>query len=604
MQIRVSGTLDDDVVPEHVRLEYEANVRLVRERCLERMREARRTAPRCYGPAVDGVIWRRVRPGEETDLGPPILSILEFPLRPDVKLLDDAAAAPARGLWDATAQYVASVPGCGGLEWGTARMDGDDGPAGRVVCWVQWESVAAWRRFQWSMGFLPVIGALAVDCSNRCAKVVGGGVPRFRGEGHGETIVDVVTVVFDAGDVATAERRGVVEERWEAVVGSVPKDGGLRSSYAVWLENNASTFAEPTPEEIAAGLTTAVFIGFVAWDGVRYDSHLVEELCANLAASLPSPNAGNEPPVFSRKAVRLAKHTQPSRRSQHTEPAGLRNSLASILKPDPTRQCCADIGNDPRHAHKALDRSRQDARGPARLFPAPRGRFECQGELFEGNILPLEGEPYVRYSSGSVFRWRSSLGPANECHVVDIVWMRLKAGGPKTRAARSRRELIEDTSCLPELVGAYGALGVDNESKMAVVIVWENQRAREAAKQQFERILLNFPASSINLPAPHVSFPMSHGSSLDNTESLEWTCFHVPPGALARRLFDMTSPSEQAGIPTACWVASAGEWQPTEASEDRSQTFTMVMRWASPAAKAEWYEELFRLSRESYELFG
>jgi len=65
----------------------------------------------------------------------------------------------------------------------------------------------------------------------------------------------------------------------------------------------------------------------------------------------------------------------------------------------------------------------------------------------------------------------------------------------------------------------------------------------------------------------------------------------------------MTSPSEQAGIPTACWVMTAGEWQPAEAS-DGPQTFTVVMRWESPAARLEWYEELFRLSRESYEMFG
>lgn len=139
------------------------------------------------------MLWNRIRPGDETTEGPPILSILEFPLQPDVKL-DDDVAAPARALWDATVQYVASVPGCGGIEWGTtAGMD--DGLAGRVVCLVRWE------------------GALVVDCSNRCAKVVRGGVPSFSGEGDGETVVDIVSVVFDAGDVATVEQRGTVKER-------------------------------------------------------------------------------------------------------------------------------------------------------------------------------------------------------------------------------------------------------------------------------------------------------------------------------------------------------------------------------------------------------
>ena len=200
-------------------------------------------------------------------------------------------------------------------------------------------------------GFSPVVGALVVDCSNRCAKVVRGGVPSFGGEGDGETVVDVVSVVFDAGDVATVEQRGTVEERWEAVVGLVV-DGGSRRSYAVWLENNASTFAEPTPEEIAAGLTSAVFIGFVTWDGECYDSRRAEELCTNLRASLPSSDSDNGP-VISRKAVRLIKHAQPPY-SQHTQPVAPHNSLASILKPDPTRQCSADIGNVAKRANEAL----------------------------------------------------------------------------------------------------------------------------------------------------------------------------------------------------------------------------------------------------------
>ncbi|KAK3896461.1 hypothetical protein C8A05DRAFT_20564 [Staphylotrichum tortipilum] len=390
------GTIQD-VVPEHLRLEIEEIRRQQRERQLEWQREARRTAPKLHGPAVDGVLWNRIRPGDETTEGPPILSILEFPLQPDVEL-DDDVAAPARTLWDATVQYVASVPGCGGIEWGTTTGM-DDGLAGRVVCLVRWESVAAWRRFQYSMGFSPVVGALVVDCSNRCAKVVRGGVPSFGGEGDGETVVDVVSVVFDTGDVATVEQRGTVEERWEAVMGSVV-DGGLRRSYAVWLENNASTFAEPTPEEIAAGLTSAVFMGFVAWDGERYDSRRAEELYTNLRASLPSSDSDNGP-VISRKAVRLIKHAQPPY-SQHTQPVAPHNSLASILKPDPTRQCSADIGNVAKRANEALASSIRDARVRTRLFPAPRGSFMLQGELFEGKIRLLQGEPYVTCPWGSV----------------------------------------------------------------------------------------------------------------------------------------------------------------------------------------------------------
>lgn len=68
----------------------------------------------------------------------------------------------------------------------------------------------------------------------------------------------------------------------------------------------------------------------------------------------------------------------------------------------------------------------------------------------------------------------------------------------------------------------------------------------------------------------------------------------------------MTEPSQVAGIPTACRVISdAGGWQPAKATESSdSQLFTGVLTWANPVARLEWYEELFRVSCESYELFG
>jgi hypothetical protein len=78
----------------------------------------------------------------------------------------------------------------------------------------------------------------------------------------------------------------------------------------------------------------------------------------------------------------------------------------------------------------------------------------------------------------------------------------------------------------------------------------------------------------------------------------------------------MTEPSVIAGIPTACTVvAHAGGWESDAAAEgadgaeessggSRHELFTGLVIWASPAARQEWYEELFRLACWSYELFG
>lgn len=72
----------------------------------------------------------------------------------------------------------------------------------------------------------------------------------------------------------------------------------------------------------------------------------------------------------------------------------------------------------------------------------------------------------------------------------------------------------------------------------------------------------------------------------------------------------MTHPSLVAGIPTACSVVSdAGGWQadaggPAGEIDPQHQLFTGVLEWDSPAARREWYGELFRLACWSYELFG
>lgn len=56
------------------------------------------------------------------------------------------------------------------------------------------------------------------------------------------------------------------------------------------------------------------------------------------------------------------------------------------------------------------------------------------------------------------------------------------------------------------------------------------------------------------------------------------------------------------GVPRACSVSGAAGWQPAKTTEILDyQLFKGVIVWENPVAKTE-YEELFRLSCESYEL--
>ena len=78
--------------------------------------------------------------------------------------------------------YIATVPGYCAIEWGPRIENNNTNPSGptSIFCLVHWDSVAAWRKFQYSLGFNPIIGLLKSDPSNRCAKLSPSGAPRPR----------------------------------------------------------------------------------------------------------------------------------------------------------------------------------------------------------------------------------------------------------------------------------------------------------------------------------------------------------------------------------------------------------------------------------------
>ncbi|UKZ74104.1 hypothetical protein TrVFT333_001761 [Trichoderma virens FT-333] len=586
---------------EHERWMHEMQLRQI-----QFQQEARRTATPRFGPAVNGVLWRQILPVGDADnsLQTPIISIIDFPLKPGIDVRDESR--PPRKLLDATLGYISSIPGFCGVEWGP-RLDVEAG----LVCFIYWDSIVAWHKFQHSLGFTPLIGLLSSSVSNRCAKFTG----RISGDAGPEdavganSIVDVVSVTLCAQDVSSPERRSAFEERWKIFIALVKYGGshdGLRHSHAVWLENNASMFADPTPAEAAAATISATFTSFLVWDESHYDSHCVEHLCDSLQTA-QSFSHGNEPPSISRKTVQLVNQVQQQAHNPQQQPAALLTSLESILQGDIPRQCNPDLFNLREHARQVLNSSISDARARKRLFPIPSGSFISQGELYEGNTSVIP-------------EWRGIQVPLNGYHLVDIVWMQLKRRSVKTQGPRIYNQLKNDMSTLPGFVKAFWARDVEDETKIAVLTVWEDQHAQEAASHDYHRILDDFVASSANLASPltHQSLPMGRSSAdspwLAHVQYLELTCFYIPPGALERQLFrhaygtfaQMAVPSQQGGVPTACRVISdAGGWQPVEATDGTdSQVFTAVLTWMSPAARLEWYEELFGSARWSYELFG
>ncbi|KAH6838605.1 hypothetical protein B0I37DRAFT_316568 [Chaetomium sp. MPI-CAGE-AT-0009] len=604
---------------------------------LKRARELQRLTGPILAPGIDGVLWYEMRPPGGDEAGnpkTPILNILECTLKPDVDIHD--GSQPPRQLWDAVLSYISSIPGCEAVEWGVG-LDGDDYASPTALfCAIHWDSVLAWWRFQSSPGFSPLFALLGSDISNRCAKLSESGTFRLGGTQDGIAVVDVVTVTFDANDVQSPESRSSFGKDWNALVDSVTRghDDGLRHSDAVWLENNVVTLPEPTPSETAVANKFATFRAFLSWNREDYKSRRVEELCDGLRTLLSASCATL--PDISTKTVRFINEVHqgdrdPSR--QLTRPY----SLASILETDFPRQCSPNVSRVGYHYADILSRSMNDARAGTRLFPAPRGLYiliaTTQGSFETTRRLQLVPRFYRE-------------PPTHRVHFLDVVWMQLTHRTRRTEAPRIYDQLNNEISTLPGCVKTYWARDPDHKKRIAVLTVWEGQAAREAGSDKYRQILDNFAASSTNLRGPltHHAFPISRGDRisgpwLDREAHFEITRFYVSPGSIARQVFEhaystfarlvvflspptyrylgtggaviapsMTVPSDLGGGPTsACDVRREAAWEkPIEATESDPgfQLFTGVMTWKSPEARTEWYGELFKFSRECYEMFG
>lgn len=426
-------------------------MRRAREMQLQRQLEARRHATPRYGPAVDGVLWSRARPEGEADESrqTPILSILEFKLKPDIDIRDDAK--PPRQLWEAVLHYISSIPGCCAVDWGPTLED----PPVTLLCMIHWDSTVSWRKFQHSLGFSPIIGLLCSSVLNRCAKLSAAGTPRLRDGRDRATVVDVISITFGADDAPSPERRSVFEQKWNALITSVTSEhDSLRHSYAVWLENNASTFFDPTEVEAAAATKLATFTAFLAWNAAHYGSHRIKDLCDSLRASLLSSHSNG--PIISRQAVQLINQVHQEEHDSSRRPGAPLTSLASILKLNSRRRCSADLINLREHARQALARSISDARARTRLFPAPQGSFISQGELYDGNMPAIP-------------EWRITWGPFNGYHFVDVVWIQLHPGVSPTQSPRTYNQLNSEASVLPGFVEVFWARDVEDETKVALL---------------------------------------------------------------------------------------------------------------------------------------
>lgn len=136
-----------------------------------------------------------------------ILSIVQLQLHPRNSLED--GTQPANRLWNASLDYVRSIPGYTAFYWATLKDDPET-----IIILLQWEDPHGWKRLQESIGFGLMLGLLSPNCFNRAAWLA---IPSIPEPEHR----DLELVSFHFQTDASAERKENLEAEWKELLRSV-----------------------------------------------------------------------------------------------------------------------------------------------------------------------------------------------------------------------------------------------------------------------------------------------------------------------------------------------------------------------------------------------
>ncbi|KAK4223095.1 hypothetical protein QBC38DRAFT_517745 [Podospora fimiseda] len=516
------------------------------------MLDAQCTAPRCFGPAVNGLLWRKALPGEKHQNQQldttPILSILKFRLKPEIDMRDESGSP--RKIWDSTLKYIRFIPRFLAVEWGTILHHHPTS----IFCLIHWDSTASWYKFQYSSGIHPVMMVLDSYVSNRCAKLEPScpvPLPGF----DKAIVVDVISVIALTEYTLSPEDLSAFEERWKTLVAAITN----------------------------------------SHHGLQHSTRPVEELCTSLHV-LSS--------TVSRKAVQLVAQSVHPQNHHTAPPQQEHHSLESILKVGLPRQCTPDLANLKQLVHETLRNSREDARRRTRLFPAPSQSstpMHTKGHLYEGNAY---------YAPNRLFG--NPPTPINNHNSVDIaprIYSHLKEqlsvlqGFVQmfwARDAEKPRNIAIFT--VWENVQAREAASRNYRRILSDFVASSIYLIGPLKHQTFLR-----PPSNRSYPFPDRKGPyLEFISYYVPRGAVQRQVFEHAYATIT----NMTNPHVQEAISTACIVWTGHElWEPDVVSDvgpssSPNQLFTGIICWRSPEARKEWYQELYRLACFSYELFG
>ncbi|KAJ2978442.1 hypothetical protein NQ176_g3812 [Zarea fungicola] len=171
-----------------------------------------------YGPAVAGLYWTKIN-AERFPAGQ-ILSVVNLTFLSGVDV-SDTSSAPGQ-LWEASLQYIASIPGCTYLKSASQEQE--------AVAVILWENCLSWKSFQQSTGFVrmaPILTQKMMNRSLRLPATVILGTKKY---------LQCIETTFEADLDSNARSR--FEHQFLSIIEPYVTKHSLLASG--WFENNAS----------------------------------------------------------------------------------------------------------------------------------------------------------------------------------------------------------------------------------------------------------------------------------------------------------------------------------------------------------------------------
>lgn len=361
-----------------------------------------------YGPAVAGLYWTKIN-AERFPAGQ-ILSVVNLTFLSGVDV-SDTSSAPGQ-LWEASLQYIASIPGCTYLKSASQEQE--------AVAVILWENCLSWKSFQQSTGFVrmaPILTQKMMNRSLRLPATVILGTKKY---------LQCIETTFEADLDSNARSR--FEHQFLSIIEPYVTKHSLLASG--WFENNASMYVKQKQD--TRDCTHCTHIALFEFDdrGDHYTE--LSELATRLSQVSVLPHTAMKSSLSSALTY-MDNPRPPSIISELTSSAQF-STLAGILQ-FPIR----------RHFSEEASTGLEWEKLPG-VDCIPRPPFPLsQGSLyaFEGN-LPLSSFGMLRCCAG----------PPLEPLMVDVAWLTTRSTLDRAKR-RVSKMLNHQVRQLPGYVGGF-----------------------------------------------------------------------------------------------------------------------------------------------------